>query len=277
MSRNPWQLNPVEGRTSRDFKKSEKGGRTSELISHRRGYTRHRHGNWFAHGLPIYQLWWEFLVRAYQADGIVVDRGRYKDWGSADDYLNIDIWSAKSRKEGFWTFWKTCGIDLFAEHDDRDIRILSQGETVTVDENRFCLDIPSGTKPEELMTAIKRLVRENTEFVIKDGKKKKRDKTSHISTAKEQITINEIRPNAYRLLLKMWDMRRVPSPQFNGKYDEVERDGDCFSLEKVDEIHGMGGKEDLYWDEYKMTHRNLWKAKKIIKNVAKGEFPGKIV
>jgi hypothetical protein len=248
MAGKAWQLKAVEDAdTSRRFKRSKGDGSKREQIEYKRVYTRRRHGKWFAHGISVYQLWWEFLVRAYQAEGAVkgisVDRERYKEWGSADDYLNIDVWSAKSRKDGFWTFWKTYGIDLFAEDDDRGVRVVTIGNSFKADGDKFYLEIAKGTAAHEMMDAIKRIVRENVQAT----------KTSHISTAKMTVKGNEIRTEAFRRWLKMWDMKQKK-----------------YSTDDIDAIHGViaqGG-----FDDYRTTYRNLWKAKKVIKNVANGEF-----
>ena len=267
MGREAWQLKPVgssDDRTlsTRHFKRSAKGGRTTEWIAHKRKPTRHRDGKWFAHGLEVYQLWWEFLVRAYQAKGIVVDRSRYANWGEPSDFLNIDIWSAKSRKDGFWRFWRSHGIELFAENEDRGVSVITPDKAFRARSGMLYLEIPKGTPAKELMGAIKRLVQENAD------KKKK----SHIPTAKEAITSREIRADAYRRWLKMWDMRFVPFPQYSRKFGAGERGGDVFSVEIIASIHGAGGDYG-----FALTYRNLWIAKKIVKNVARGEFPGTIV
>lgn len=255
MTGKSWQLKPVQNLDSktlspRHFKKSAKGGRSKEGINIKRGYTRHKDGKWFAHGLPVYQMWWEFLVRAYQAPDITVDPNRYRDWGPAEDYLNIDVWSSKSRKDGFWKFWKIYGIDLFAEDDDRGIRVVVPDNSFTIDQNKFYLEIPTGTSAQELDKAIRRLVRDNVRST----------KNSHISTAIEKISAKEIRTDSYRRWLKMWDMKQKG-----------------YSGEEIDVIHGRGGRQAYEYDNLKTTHRNLWKAKKIVKNVADGEFPGKVI
>jgi hypothetical protein len=256
MGGKPWQLKPIENvqsgtLSSRYFKKSEAGGKSQEWRTYKRGYTRHREGKWFAHGLPIYQLWWEFLVRAYQAEGIVVDRSRYKNWGSSEGYLNVDVWSSKSRKDGFWKFWRGYGSDLFAEDDDRGVAVVVPDNKFEMSEGNFYLEIPSGTPANELLGAVKRIVKDNA------AKKK----NQHISTAVEQISAKEIRSDSYRRWLKMWDMKQK---------------GD-YSVEEIDMIHGRGGPQSYEFDNYKTTYRNLWKAKKIVANVAEGEFPGKVV
>ncbi len=254
MGGRPWQLKPIEMIISPRIKKrTEKG-----WLSQKRKPTLHRDGRWFAHGLTDYQMWWEFLVRAEQTPEITVDWNRYKDWGKPEDYQNIDVWNSKSRRDGFWKFWKTYGIELFAENDDEVVRVFREGDSVTVGTDKFCLEIPVGTKPANLMKIVKRLVSENTDAT----------KSSHKLTAKDpivkvgkngEIVRAEVKTDAFRRWLKVWDMKQK---------------GYC--TDAIDTIHGRGGKNHSQSDEYKTTFRHLWKAKKIIKNVARGEFPGKI-
>ncbi|MBT4744626.1 MAG: hypothetical protein HOO20_15660 [Rhodospirillaceae bacterium] len=265
MGRKAWQLKPVgiaDVVSPRQFKKTAKGGKSKEWTAYKRKPTRHRDGKWFAHGLEVFQIWWEFLVRAYQSEGIEVDEDRYRDWGPKADYLMIDIWSSKSRKDGFWKFWTTYGVNLFAEADDRGIHVHSGDASLKMSDDKFYLEIPKGIPAKELTKAVKRLIEEHA----KSGRK------AHISTAIETITAREIRADSYRRWIKIWDMRYVPSPQFNGKYPDEDRDGDVFSQKLIDEMHGNAGYDNLH-----TTYRNLWKARKIVKNVAKGEFPGKVI
>jgi hypothetical protein len=249
-----WALKAVEEVVSpRHSKKKEKG-----WLNQKRRATLHRDGKWFSHGLSDYQMWWEFLVRAEQAHDIQVDWKRYKDWGNPADYQNINVWDWKSRKDGFWKFWKAYGIGLFAENDDKVVQVHLEGENIKVGKDKFCLEIPTGTKSDNLMKIIDRLVEENTDAT----------KSSHISTATEPIVKfekggklvrAEIRTDAFRRWLKMWDMK-------HGGY----------STDEIDSIHGKGGKNHKDFDEYKTTYRNLWKAKKVVGNVARGAFPGSI-
>jgi len=216
------------------------------------------------HGSPIYTLWWEYLVRAYQSPDIEVDEKRYKEWGKPKLYMDVDIWSTASRTEASRVWWKEHGRYLFAEADDRGVKVINAGQRITVAKDTFCLQIPVGTPANEMKDVIQRLVKENVQT----------SKTSHTSTAEEQLTANEIRPEAYRRWLRMYDMRNVPGcPSFD-RYSAEAKYGEVFSIKFINDIHGTdefpltrrGNKSDIY--------RQLWKVKKIVENVAKGEFPG---
>ncbi len=94
--------------------------------------TLHRDGRWFSHGLSEYKLWWEFLVRAEQSPDIQVDWSKYEGWGKPKDFQCINVWSSKSRDDGWWKFWKTYGIELFAENDDELVKVHKSGNKLTV-------------------------------------------------------------------------------------------------------------------------------------------------
>jgi hypothetical protein len=161
------------------------------------------------------------------------------------------VWSSKSRKDGFWTFWKFYGVDLFSERDDRGIRIIESASEFDSSDDKYYLEIPFGTPANEMMKAVGKIVRENSS----------KKKNQHVSTAIEQISAKEIRTDSYRRWLRMWDMKQKG----------------IYPVDEIDLIHGRGGEESYNFDSYKTTYRNLWKAKKIVTNVAAGEFPGKIV
>lgn len=215
------------------------------------------------HGSPIYTLWWEYLVRAYQSPNITVDRERYEAWGSPKRYLEVDIWSSKSRADAGRVWWKEHGRYLFAEAENRGVELFKSGQKLAVPNDAFCLQIPKGTPATEMIAAIKRLVHENVDA----------SKTSHISTAQEHLSANEIRADAYRRWLKMYDMRFVPGcPNFDSQA-EYAKDEEVFSIKFINEVHGTddypftkaGNKSDIY--------RQLWKARKLVENVARGQFP----
>jgi hypothetical protein len=241
-----WQHKPENPISPRDWKKT---GRKGELLIQRRNPTLYRDGRWFSHGLTEYKLWWEFLVRAEQAPDIKVNWKEYEGWGNPKDYQTIDVWSSKSRDKGWWKFWKTYGIELFAENDDEVVKVHRSSKNIKVGKDKFLLEIPTGTKPEHLMKIIKRVVEENT----------KATNISHISTARFPITKTDkksnvvranIRKDAFRRWVKIWDMKQ-----------------DGSSASEIDNIHGIN-------DDQRTTYRNLWKAKTMVMNVANGEFPG---
>jgi hypothetical protein len=303
-----WQLKPTKSKEDKTFshrnlKKSPQGGVTDEDTRYKRKPTRRREGRWFSHGLTDYQMWWEFLVRAEQHPDIQVDWKQYEGWGNPEDYQNIDVWSSKSRKDGFWNFWKTYGIELFAEREDGGIQVYHEGDKLRVGKDKFCLEIPTGTSAVDMMEAIKKLIHKNAD----EGK------SSQLTTAKAQITTirkgeivrAEVRTDAFRRWLKIWDMKK--KGYSTDEIDKIHGTGGKWNDELTDilygrhnpekgetkhtdkthlyfqqfslaQIEGMRSKGDQmdnkYWDEYKTTYREIWKAQNVIINVASGEFPG---
>lgn len=242
-----WQLKPV-GYSSVASRRLSKN---TKVIPYKNKYTRHRKGYWYAHGLSVYRMWWDFLLRAYQAEDIVVDRNYYKDWGDPDWFINtVDVWASSYGKKFFDPWWNEYGATLFAEDADKGVRVIPPGTQMIGDGSKVYLEVPTGTSAKELDKVIRRLVKENTHPT----------KNSHISTARFSITgRTEIRTDAYRRWLKMWDMRQKG-----------------YSIKEIHEIHG-DGTEVTESSALNPTRRNMWKAKKVIKSTAIGEFPGKIV
>jgi hypothetical protein len=265
-----WQLKGVnEGPTqsSRKFKKTPKGGRSTELREMnelgsvmRRKPTLRRDGKLFAHGYEVYQLWWEFLVRAYQSEEFSVDSNRYRNWGSAEDYLSIDIWDWRSRKDGYRKFWREYGIELFAEDEDRGIQVFTGDGILNMTGDKFYLEFDKNASAKELAKAAKRLIEQNVSNL----------KRQHVSTAKERVTTEKFRADAFRRILKVYDMRRVNSVRFAHQCDTANRDGDFFSQIFTDEIHG----NTVESQRFKTIQHLLWRAGVVLRNVAAGEFPG---
>ena len=97
----------------------------------------------------------------------------------------------------------------------------------------------------------------------------KTNKTSHISTAIEVISANEIRTSAYRRLLKIWDLRFVKNSNsdFLERYSDHIVDG-VLSVSFIDDLHGWGESS-----ETKAIYRDFWKVKRIVENTGIGRFP----
>jgi hypothetical protein len=239
----PWQHKPVGNPSYRDLKKTDK----TKVLVRKAGATRMRDGRWYSHGLEDYKLWWEFLVRAEQNSKAPVVWDEYEGWGEPSDFQQIDVWSSKSRKEGFWEFWKSYGMDLFAENEDELVKVHSAGKSVKVPQGKICLEIPTTTTVKMLGKIVEETILQHSTA----------DKSSHLSTAAYKIeTKNEdgktirrdIKRDAFRRWLKIWDMSE-----------------DGSTLDEIKDIHG-GDERILY--------RDKWKALNIIANVASGEFPG---
>jgi len=209
----------------------------------------HRNGEWFVHSISVYRLWWEYLVRSYQSPGITVDEKFYEDWGPPKDFLNIDVLSWRDRSDGFGKFWKERGIELFREHPDRGISVITEGTEPLDFEKHFYLKIPKGTPSKELERRVVQFVRDNV----------KPTKNSHISTSnpKFQVSRNEVRTEGYTRWLKIWDM-------------DIHRKDDgsrYYSIQQIHDIHGNG--------EYPQnTYRDLGRIRQIMENVGNGVFPG---
>jgi hypothetical protein len=268
-----WQLKQVDSgvtQSSRKFKKTAKGGvsktdeaereRNEDGSVMRRKKTLYRDGRYFAHGYTDYQLWWEFLVRAYQSGDFTVDEKRYEEWGSAKDYLAIDIWSSQSRREGFRAFWKKYGIELFAEDENKGVQVFTGDNALNMNSDKFYLEFDRYASAKELAKVAKRLIEQNVS----------KEKRRHVVTAKNRISTDKFRADAFRRILKVYDMRRVDSSRFAHFCESEWRNGDFFSQSLTDEIHG-----NIYdKNPYKTIQNLLWRAGIVLRNVAAGEFPG---
>jgi hypothetical protein len=238
----PWQLkpilNPSEGTVSKRFTAS----------GFKRKRKRSYEGRWFAQSRTIYRIWWDFLLRAYQSPDITVDVEFYERWGDPDWFQSIDVWETGYARKYYDPWFIKRGAELFAEHPDRGIRVLGESDAINFDDQKFYLEIPLGTPSKHLEKAAKRIIRETVVAT----------KSSHVPTANFSVSTSEIRTSAYYRWMKMWDLRKRG-----------------YSVKEIDEIHGTR-RTDPSTADINMTYRNLWKAKRIIKNVAAGEFPGKI-
>jgi hypothetical protein len=268
-----WQLKQVDtgvAQSTRKFKKTAKGGvsRKDETLRERnedgsvmrRKKTLYRDGSYFAHGYTDYQLWWEFLVRAYQSSDFEVDKKRYADWGPAENYYAIDIWNSKSRREGFRTFWKEYGIELFAEDDNRGIQVFTGDDVLNMSSDKFYLEFDKNASAKELATAAKRLIEQNVS----------KQKLRNVITAKNKLSVDKFRVDAFRRILKVYDMRRVDSSRFAHLCETSWRKGNFFSQDFTNQIHGLEHEAI----RFKVIQQLLWRAGVVLRNVAAGEFPG---
>ena len=242
MTDKPWQLkrggNVLEGTASRRFLKDS---------IYKRKRKRLYEGKWLAQSKTIYRIWWDFLVRAYQAPNITVDTEFYEGWGDPSWFKSINVWEVDYAKTHYDPWFRERGTDLFAEHPDRGVRVVDSTDIFAGDVNKFYLEIPVGTPAKHLEKAIRRIVQQNVHAT----------KTSHVPTAKFSMTAKEIRSASYHRYLKVWDMRQKD-----------------YLAKEIDKIHGTG-RADPSSIDLAPTNHDYWKAKKIIKNVAVGQFPGK--
>jgi len=218
------------------------------------------------HEKRVYRLWFEFLKRAYQDNEINVDEEFYEDWGNVVD-VNFNDW------------WEDHKVDLFGERKGKP-RILSDSlESMQTDDAIIYLEVPINKQIKTVLKEIEETIRPS--FSSEHFGRK----SAFPSTAKFQVTQGvEVRIPAFRMMLRCYHIKK--SGVRSDKIPKKVRD-------RIKVIEGRQqvrkGKVTIEWGAFKMkddddknvtkdkrnVHRYIQQARKIVRNVAKGEFPGK--
>jgi hypothetical protein len=207
----------------------------------------------------VYRLWFEFLKRAYQDDGVSVNANFYRDWG---DVLNT--------KASDW--WEEHWIDLFAEKEST-AKILSDDEvSITSHPAKLYLEVPINKPLTNVVNEVKELIKPSFEKV-KSGRKR-----VYPSTANFQVTLGaEIDIDSFRMMLRCYHIKKqgirtkdIPNKVRERIFKIQERQRREGRREATAGIFASDDNESLN----RSVQRYIQRANRIIKNVARGEFPG---
>jgi hypothetical protein len=207
----------------------------------------------------LYRLWFEFLKRAVEA-GHPIDAEYYDQWLPVDG-LTFNQWWGRFRKQ----------LSV------PSVRLLSSDDTVPPD--ALVMVVPQGMNKVMAFKEIKALLDAQL-----DGM------TRHVYGRYAPTEGSNIKYAAFRLMLHCYDSemktdskgkkasREARVRRVIERYDEMERKYGA-TQRRIDKIpkalnvnKGIGvGTDDLLRNYY----RAVQKAKRIVGNVARGDFPGK--